>query len=174
MIGQSYRQVVTPGPQEAGKWVTVRKGKGQVAETTPVDLPLKNKYSCLSTVVVDSPPGGSSSGRASGAEFGFVAQKGKERRRKAVVIGDSTVRGSDRRLSGGSRETRMVVCLPGAGIRDVSDRIQEILKWEGEEPEVVVHSGTADRGRKGEGVMKSEYRKLGRELRRRNATGVIS
>ena len=67
VIDRRYRQVVTLGPQEAGKWVTVRKGKCQVVESTPVVLPLKNKYSCLSTVGVNSPPGGSSSGRATGA-----------------------------------------------------------------------------------------------------------
>ena len=174
VIDRSYRQVVTPGPQEAGKWVTIRKGKSQEIENTPVAVPLSNKYSCLSTVGGGSLPGGSSSGRASSTESGPVAQKGKDRRRKAVVIGDSTVRGLDRRFCGGSRETRMVVCLPGAGIRDVADRIQDILKWEGEEPEVVVHTGSADIGRKREGVIKREYRELGRELRRRHAKVVIS
>ena len=174
VIDRSYQQVVTPGPREADKWVTARKGKARVIESTPVDVPLHNKYSCLSTAGGDSPPGGSSSGRVSGAESGPVTQRAKERRRKAVLIGDSTVRGSDRRFCGGRRESRMVVCLPGAGIRDVSGRVPEILRWEGEEPEVVVHIGTADIGRKREGVMKREYRELGRQLRRRNAKVVIS
>ena len=75
-------------------------------------VPLNNKYSCLSAVGGGSLPGGSNSGRASGTESGPVAQKGRERRRKAVVIGDSIVRGSDRRFCGCSQETRMVVCLP--------------------------------------------------------------
>ena len=43
VIDRRYRQVVTPGPHEEGKWFTVRKGKSQVVESTPVVLPLKNK-----------------------------------------------------------------------------------------------------------------------------------
>ena len=174
VIERSYRQVVTPGPQEADRWVTVRKGKRQVLESTPVAVPLDNKYSCLSTVGGDSLPGGSDSGRASGTEDGPVAQKGRDRRKRAIVIGDSIVRGSDRRFCGGDRESRMVVCLPGARVRDVSDRVQDILKWEGKEPEVVVHIGTNDIGRKGEEVLKQEYKELGWQIRRRTAKVVIS
>ena len=68
----------------------------------------------------------------------------------------------------------MVVCLPGARVRDVSDRVQGILKWEGMEPEVVVHIGTNDIGRKGEEVLKQEYKELGWQLRRRTAKVVMS
>ena len=174
VIERSYRQVVTPGPREADRWVTVRKGKRQVLESTPVAVPLDNKYSCLSTVGGDSLPGESDSGQASGTVDGPVAQKGRDRRRRTIVIGDSIVRGTDRRFCGADRESRMVVCLPGARVRDISDRIQGILKWEGEEPEVVVHIGTNDIGRKGEEVLKQEYRELGRQFRRRTTKVIIS
>ena len=157
-------------------WVTVRSGKGQRQglESTLVAVHLGNKYSCLSTVGGDSLPGGSNSSWASGTETSPVAQKGKEKKRRAVVIGDSIVRGSDRRFCGRSQETRMVVCLPGARVWDVSERVQDILKWEGEEPEVVVHIGTNDIGRKREEVLKGEFRELGGELRRRTAKVTIS
>ncbi|XP_055506343.1 uncharacterized protein LOC129706245 [Leucoraja erinacea] len=36
-------------------------------------------------------------------------------------------------------ETRTGVCLPGARVWDVSECVQDIMKWDGEEPEVVVH-----------------------------------
>ncbi|XP_072094810.1 probable G-protein coupled receptor 139 isoform X2 [Mobula birostris] len=39
----------------------------------------------------------------------------------------------------------MVLCPPGARVRDVSDRVHDILRWEGEQPEVVVHIGTDDK-----------------------------
>ncbi|XP_062896362.1 uncharacterized protein LOC134342314 [Mobula hypostoma] len=176
VIERSGRQVVTPGPREADKWVTVRRGKGKrkVMGSTPAAVPLNNRYSCLSTVGGDSLPGGSDSGPASGTESGPVAQKGRARKRRAVVIGDSIVRGSNRRFCGRSPETRMVVCLPGARVWDISDRVQDILKWEGEEPEVLVHIGTNDIGRKRDEVLKEEYRELGRELRKRTAKVVIS
>jgi len=43
LIERSYRQVVTPGPREEDTWVTVRKGKGHVSESTPVVVPLNSK-----------------------------------------------------------------------------------------------------------------------------------
>ena len=70
VIERSYREIVTPQPQEADMWVTVRRGKGQMQglESTPVAVHLGNKYSCLSTVGRDSLPGVSKSGRASGTQ----------------------------------------------------------------------------------------------------------
>eukprot|EP00061_Rhincodon_typus_P004886 g23665.t1 len=38
----------------------------------------------------------------------------------------------------------MVCCFPGARLRDVSERLQNVLKGEGEQPEVIVHVGTND------------------------------
>ncbi|XP_055498195.1 uncharacterized protein LOC129701166 [Leucoraja erinacea] len=176
VIESSYREVVTPRPREADNWVTVRKGNGQWQGlvSTPVTVHLENKYSCLSKGGGDSLPGGNDSGRASGTKTGPVAQKGEEKKRRTIVIWDSIVRGLDRRFCGRRQETRMVVCLPGTRVRDVSERVQDILKWEGEEPEVVVHIGTNDIGRKREAVLKGEFRELGRELRRRTAKVTIS
>ncbi|XP_055521107.1 uncharacterized protein LOC129715270 [Leucoraja erinacea] len=170
VIDRSYREVVTD------KWVTLRmdKGQRQGRVSTPVSVHLENKYSCLSTVGVDSLPGSSDSGRASGTETGPVAQKGREKKRRAIVIGDSILRGSDRRFCGRSQETRMVVCLPSARVSDVSQRVQDILKSEGEEPEVVVHIGTNDIGKKREEVLKGEFRELGGELRKRAKKVTIS
>ena len=175
-IERSYRQVVTPGPRVTEKWVTVRnrKGKSQVLESTPVAVPLDNKYSCLSTVGGDSLPGGSNRDCGSGTESVPVAQKGRDKKRRTLVIGDSIVRGSDRRFCGRQKDTRMVVCLPGARVRDVSDRVQDILEWEGDQPEVVVHVGTNNIGRNSEEVLKREYRELGRKLRSRTTKVVIS
>ncbi|XP_078057069.1 breast cancer metastasis-suppressor 1-like protein isoform X2 [Mustelus asterias] len=42
----------------------------------------------------------------------------------------------------------------GAKVSDVSDRVHSVLKWEGDQPDVVVHIGTNDVGRKSEEVLK--------------------
>jgi len=52
----------------------------------------------------------------------------------------------------------MVCCLPGARVRDVSERLQDLLKGEGEQPEVVIHIGTNDIGRKSDEILKYEYK----------------
>ena len=88
-------------------------------------------------------------------------------RSRALVIGDSIVRGTDRRFCGNERDSRLVCCLPGARVRDVSDRVFGILKGEGEQPQVVVHIGTNNIGKKRDGDVRQVFRELGWKLRAR-------
>eukprot|EP00061_Rhincodon_typus_P007422 g29099.t1 len=48
----------------------------------------------------------------------------------------------------------------GASVKDVSEQLQNILKGEGEQPEIIVHNGINDTGRQRDGVLRNEYRKL--------------
>ncbi|XP_072103118.1 uncharacterized protein [Mobula birostris] len=68
----------------------------------------------------------------------------------------------------------MVCCLPGARVRDVSDRVHDILVRKGKQPEVVIHVGTNDIGRKGDEVLKCEFRELGRRLKNRSSRVAFS
>ncbi|XP_072125338.1 transmembrane protein 204 isoform X3 [Mobula birostris] len=124
-------------------------------------------FTVLDTVGGDDRPGVSHGGRASGTVSDPVVQKGGTEKRRAVVIGDSIVRGADRRFCGREKDTRMVCCLPGARVRDVSDRVHDILVREGKQPEVVIHVGTNNIGRKRDEVLKCEFRELGRRLKNR-------
>ncbi|XP_062909111.1 uncharacterized protein LOC134349138 [Mobula hypostoma] len=91
-----------------------------------------------------------------------------------MVVGDSIVRGTERGFCGNRRDLRMVCCLPGARIQDVTDRVQGILKSEGEDPEVVVHVGTNDVGKNGKDILQRDFRELGRRLKSRTSRVVIS
>jgi len=139
-IDSSFRDVVTPKQQSTGNWVTVRRGngtvKGQAEQVSPVDIPLHNRFTELDTVVGNALPGTSCDSRNSDTESGSTAQKGGRKKKTAVVIGDQMVRGTDRRFCGRDRDSRMVCCLPGARVRDVSDRVHSVLKWEGDQPDV--------------------------------------
>lgn len=66
---------------------------------------------------------------------------------KIVVVGDSQVRGLGRLFCARDSERRMCVCLPGAGIGDVADRLEGVLAGEGEAPTVVISAGGNDIGR---------------------------
>ena len=141
MIDTSYREVDTPQIQ-TGRWVTARRGR-QVVQESPVSIPLSNRYTVLDTVEGDSLSGeDTSSSQACGTTPGSAVEQGRAKSKRAVVIGDSLVRGTDRRFRGRNRDSRMVVCLPGARVEDVSERLQDILKGEGEQPEVIGHIGT--------------------------------
>ncbi|XP_059830283.1 uncharacterized protein LOC132396611 [Hypanus sabinus] len=175
-IDKSYREVVTLKRQEVDKWVSVKRGRGsrQREQSTLVAVLINSKYTVLDTVGGDDLPGTSCSGPVSGTEVGPSTRKGRREEKRAVVIGDSIVRGADGRFCGEDLESRMVCCLPGAGVRDISDRVQVILKREGKSPDVVVHLGTNDVGRMSEGVLRSEFRELGVKLKGRTSRVTIS
>ncbi|XP_059846282.1 uncharacterized protein LOC132405470 [Hypanus sabinus] len=172
----SYQEVVTPKNQEVGRWVMVQRGRGsrQREQSTPAAIPINNKYTVQDTVDGDDLPGMSCSGPASGTEVEPSTRKGRREEKRAIVLGYSIVRGADRRFCGADWESRMVCCLPGARVRDISDRVQAILESEGMNPDVVVHVGTNDVGKVSEGVLLREFRELGVKLKGRTSRVTIS
>uniref|UniRef100_UPI00398EB7F6 uncharacterized protein n=1 Tax=Pristiophorus japonicus TaxID=55135 RepID=UPI00398EB7F6 len=163
------------GPQPDREWKTSRKSSARkVVQGSPVVIPLQNRYTALSTVEGDDSSGEGSSSQVHGTVAGSVAQEGRKKSGRAIVIGDSMVRGIDRRFCGRNRDSRMVCCLPGARVKDVSERVQDILKWEGEQPVVVVHIGTNDIGKKRDEVLRNEFKELGAKLKSRTSKVVIS
>ena len=69
------------------------------------------------------------------------------------------------------RSLARYVALPGARVRDISDRVQAVLEKEGMNPDVVVHIGTNDVGKVSEGVLLREFRELGVKLKGRTSQG---
>jgi len=118
-------------------------------------------------------PGVSHGDLVSGTVSGSVAQKGRGENR-AIVVEDSIVRGRDSWFSGCDPDFQIVCCLPGARVCDVSDRVFKILKRGEEQPEVVVHIGTNDNGRKRDEDVKRDFRELGWMLKIRTNRVVIS
>ena len=130
VINRSFRDVVTLRNED--RWVTVRgAGRKQSVQGSPVVVPLGNKYSALDTVEGDDLPVVSHGDRISSTESVPVAQKGKGESRRTIVIGDSLVRGINRRFCGSERDSRMVCCLLGARVRDVSSMFSGSLKGRG-------------------------------------------
>ena len=66
---------------------------------------------------------------------------------KVVVVGDSQVRGLGRVFCARDARRRMCVCLPGAGVGDVVDRLEGVLGGEGVAPTVCISAGGNDIGR---------------------------
>ena len=70
--------------------------------------------------------------------------KEREEVREAVVIGSSIVRKTDSVFCGADRAHRVRVCLPGAKIRDVEERLEAVVGSSGVRPRVIVQVGTND------------------------------
>ena len=82
---------------------------------------------------------------------------------KCVVVGDSQVRGLGRLFCARDSERRMCACLPGAGVGDLVERLDGVLRGEGVAPIVCISAGGNDIGTGSSEELLRRYRQaLGR------------
>ena len=86
-----------------------------------------------------------------------------------VFVGDSIVRKTDRVLNKGDD---VVVCLPGAKIEVITERVKNIV-GSGKGGSVLVHVGTNDVEREGTTAIVRKYRQLVRTLKQTRVEQVI-
>ena len=99
---------------------------------------------------------------------GWIGQEGERRksysaavidgikRNSKIYVGDSIVRKTDTRLSKGED---VVVCLPGARIEHVTERVEEIM-GRGNGGSILVHIGTNNADKEGTTAILDKYRNL--------------
>jgi len=123
VVDSMFSELVTPqikiteGDRE---WVTTRQRKSRKAvQGSPMVISLQNRYTILDTVGGDGSRGDGGSCQIHCTMVGSAAQEGGKKSGRAIVIGDSIVKGIDRRFCGSKRCSRMVCCLPGARVKDV-------------------------------------------------------
>ena len=78
------------------------------------------------------------------------------KRKSRIFVGDSIVKKTDTRLSKGEG---VVVCLPGARIEHVTDRVEQIM-GRGNGGSVLVHIGTNNADKEGTTAIVEKYRNL--------------
>ena len=78
------------------------------------------------------------------------------KRNSAIYVGDSIVRKIDSRLNKGED---VVVCLPGARIEHVTERVEKIM-GRGKGGTILVHIGTNNADKEGTTAIVDKYRKL--------------
>ena len=91
------------------------------------------------------------------------------RKRARVFVGDSIVRKTDRVLNKGDD---VVVCLPGAKIEAITERVENIV-GSGKDGSVLVHVGTTNVEREGTTAIVRKYRQLVRTLKQTRVEQVI-
>ena len=91
------------------------------------------------------------------------------RKRVRVFVGDSIVRKTDRVLNKGDD---VVVCLPGAKIEAITERVKNIV-GSGKGGSVLVHVGTNNVEREGTTAIVRKYRQLVRTLKQTRVEQVI-
>ena len=107
-------------------------------------------------------------GQENSTEENRIGQEGERRksysaavidgikRKSRIFVGDSIVRKTDTRLSKGED---VVVCLPGARIEHVTERVEQIM-GRGNGGSILVHIGTNNADKEGTTAIVEKYRKL--------------
>ena len=107
-------------------------------------------------------------GQENSTEENRIGQEGERRksysaavidgikRKSRIFVGDSIVRKTDTRLSKGED---VVVCLPGARIEHVTERVEQIM-GRGNGGSILVHIGTNNGDKEGTTAIVEKYRNL--------------
>ncbi|XP_072352062.1 uncharacterized protein [Scyliorhinus torazame] len=149
------------------------KGNQQSGTHEPQPLTLSNRHEALAPCV-DGEQGCRNDESADQGTMVQQAIQGEGVNRQIVVVGDSIIRGIDSILCEQDKESRVVCCLPGARVRDISNRLERILEREREDPVVVVHVGTNNIGKSRKEDLFRDYKELGFKLKNRSSRVIIS
>ena len=172
--GRKLRGGKVTGRRETGRKETGRKGKG--GKTTGV-----KERGVGETRAKEWEVGETGAKETGGKGSGHNVMEGIERKsysaaviegvrkRARVFVGDSIVRTTDRVLNKGYD---VVVCLPGAKIEAITERVKNIV-GSGKGGSVLVHVGTNNAEREGTTAIVRKYRQLVRTLKQTRVEQVI-
>ena len=148
-------------------WVSVRAGRksaGSAKEVLGDSVKLTNSFSGLPVEEVDVEKEEPNSDICSGL------WEGEKVRGRALLIGDSIIRYSDREFCKKDKSKRVRVCLPGAQIEDISARVNQIV---GDEEVVAVQVGTNNLCKDSQFLLRSKFKELISKLKSTRSRGVI-
>ena len=92
-----------------------------------------------------------------------------KKRKDTIYVGDSIMRKTDSRLSKGED---VVVCLPGARIEHVTERVEKIM-GRGNGGSILVHVGTNNADKEGTTAMVEKYRDLQKKTKQARVGQII-
>ena len=87
------------------------------------------------------------------------------KKRRAVIIRDSLLKGTKHPICRSDPSHREVCCLPGAWVRDVARNITHLVKPSDYYPLLVFHIGNEQVGERSPQVIRRDFRALGRLLK---------
>ena len=163
----SHLQRTNTGGSENEHWRLVEDRNGQVGYAPAAFLMV-----ILDTTAEEEESSATKKGQENSTDEnqigGWVGQEGERRksysaavidgikRNSRIYVGDSIVRKTDTRLS---KEEDVVVCLPGARIEHVTERVEKIM-GRGKGGTILVHIGTNNADKEGTTAIVDKYRKL--------------
>jgi len=164
---------------EGWKQVPVQCNKQTTPQPVPPSqVPLQNRYEALELEgwqdvdVGESPSVQERLPKASQSAPCFAISVKKKIR--AVIIGDSPLRGTKGLIFCSDPSHREVCCLPGVWVRDVARNISCLIKPSNYYPLLVFHIGNEEVGKRSTRVIKRDFRALGKLLKGSGVQAVFS
>ena len=160
---QPFEQMAVQWLHKNEHWRLVEDRNGQVGYAPAAFLVV-----ILDTAEEEEDSDATKKGLENGTEENRIGQEGERRksysaavidgikRKSRIFVGDSIVRKTDTRLS---KEEDVVVCLPGARIEHVTERVEKIM-GRGKGGTILVHIGTNNADKEGTTTIVDKYRKL--------------
>ena len=148
-------------------------GKGSPAASSKAPVSCSNRFSLLEGVeggmdeVVEVPVAESERARVDD-------RKSVKDSPDVLVIGDSLTRYLDRTFCEKERKKRVRVCFPGAGVNDVAERYERLVKGAARDSVVVLHVGTNDVDRVRSEELVARFRSMLEKVRESGRRCVVS
>ena len=171
-----YNDIFKGEHAENEHWRLVEDRNGQVGYAPAAFLVV-----ILDTAEEEEESDATKKGLENGTEENRIGQEGERKksysaavidgikRKSRIFVGDSIVRKTDTRLS---KEEDVVVCLPGARIEHVSERVEKIM-GRGKGGTILVHIGTNNADKEGTTTIVDKYRKLLKKTKKARVEQII-
>ncbi|XP_069588568.1 uncharacterized protein [Ranitomeya imitator] len=162
-------------PPKADEWKHVTKRSKKTMEKSPTTQ-LKNRYQIFVEDEDGTPKDEAipASKKEKGKPQQVTAKSTAKKHRRVVVVGDSLLRGTEAAICRPDITAREVCCLPGAMIKDVTDRIPKLFSSKDLHPFLLIHVGTNDTARKDLPTICKDFEELGKKVKELDAQVVFS
>ncbi|CAJ0929838.1 unnamed protein product [Ranitomeya imitator] len=157
-------------PPKADEWKHVTKRSKKTMEKSPTTQ-LKNRYQIFVEDEDGTPKNEAipASKKEKGTQQQVTAKSTAKKQRRVVVVGDSLLRGTEAAICRPDITAREVCCLPGAMIKDVTDRIPKLFSSKDVHPFLLIHVGTNDTARKDLPTICKDFEELGKKVKELDA-----
>ena len=137
---------------------------------TPVAT--RNRFEALAECSGEELEGTDKVGKDGGGDK--ESEGGGDKESEVIVVGSSRVRYLDRAFCERNPDKRLRICYPGARVRDVADRLDDVLAGSSEGCIVIVHVGVNDVGDGRSVETVEQYRRLLQRLVWQRCRGVVT
>ncbi|CAJ0928434.1 unnamed protein product [Ranitomeya imitator] len=157
-------------PPKADEWKHVTKRSKKTMEKSPTTQ-LKNRYQIFVEDEDGTPKNEAipASKKEKGTQQQVTAKSTAKKQRRVVVVGDSLLRGTEAAICRPDITAREVCCLPGAMIKDVTDKIPKLFSSKDVHPFLLIHVGTNDTARKDLPTICKDFEELGKKVKELDA-----